>query len=60
MLVISDIDIDICYSDIGDKYVGLKTIILIGSVPISTSEFVTISDIKEKKLCHPVDSNPRP
>jgi hypothetical protein len=25
MLAISDIDIDICYSGIGDKYVGLKT-----------------------------------
>jgi hypothetical protein len=25
-------DIDICYSDIGDKYVGLKNVILISEV----------------------------
>jgi hypothetical protein len=36
-------DIDICYSDIGDKYVGLKNVI-----PISASEFIPISDIEEK------------
>jgi hypothetical protein len=38
-------DIDICYSDIGDKYVGLKIVI-----PISTSEFILISGIEEKKI----------
>jgi hypothetical protein len=37
-------DIDIFYSDIGDKYVGLKNV-----VPILTSEFILISDIEEKK-----------
>jgi hypothetical protein len=37
-------DIDFCYSDIGDKYVELKNII-----PISTSEFIPISDIEENK-----------
>ncbi len=31
---------DIRYSDIGRKYVGLKTVI-----PISTSEFIPISDV---------------
>jgi hypothetical protein len=36
--------IDICYSDIGDKYVGLKNV-----MPISTSEFIPISDIEEKQ-----------
>jgi hypothetical protein len=37
-------DIDICYSDIGDKYVRLKNVI-----PISESELIPISDIEEKK-----------
>jgi hypothetical protein len=35
--------IDISYSDIGNKYDGLKNVI-----PISTSEFILISDIEEK------------
>ncbi len=69
-------DIDICYSDIGDKYVWLKNVIRIsdiwhrhllfryrrhicwtekrhsdiGSVPISTSELIPISDIEEKNF----------
>jgi hypothetical protein len=47
-------DIDICYSDIGDKDVGLKN-----GIPISTSEFIRISDIEEKRKIHPADSNPR-
>jgi hypothetical protein len=38
-------DIDICYSDIGDKYVGLRNVI-----PISTSEFIPISDIEVKNI----------
>ncbi len=33
-------DIDIRYSEIGRKYVGLKTVI-----PISTSEFIPIYDV---------------
>ncbi len=54
-------DIDICYSHIGDKYFGLKNVIPnIGSVPISTSEFIPISDIEENKIFLPADSNPRP
>jgi hypothetical protein len=32
MSAISDIDIDICYSDIGDKNVGLKNVIPISEV----------------------------
>jgi sulfate adenylyltransferase subunit 1 (EFTu-like GTPase family) len=43
-------DIDICYSDIEDKYVGLKNVI-----PISTSEFIPISDIEEKNIFLPTD-----
>jgi hypothetical protein len=43
MSAISDIDIDICYSYVGDNYVGLNTVIR-----ILTSEFILISDIKEK------------
>ncbi len=35
-------DIDICYSDIGRKYVGLKTVIL-----IKTSDAIAISDVQE-------------
>jgi hypothetical protein len=38
-------DIDICYSDIGEKYVGLKNVI-----PISASELIPISDIEEKNI----------
>jgi hypothetical protein len=38
-------DIDICYSDIGEKYVGLKNVI-----PISTSEIIPISDIEENNI----------
>jgi hypothetical protein len=38
---------DICYSDIGDKYVGLKNVI-------------PISDIEEKDIHRSADSNPRP
>jgi hypothetical protein len=54
-------DINICYSDIGDKYVGLKNVIpIIGSVVISTSELILISDIEENKIFHPTDSNSRP
>ncbi len=50
-------DIDICYSDIGGKYVGLK-IIDIGRVPISTLKFIPISDIKRSVYSYPLDSNP--
>jgi hypothetical protein len=32
----------------------------IGSVPISTSEFIPISDIEEKDIFLPADTNPRP
>jgi hypothetical protein len=46
-------DIDICYSDIGEKYVGLKTVI-----PIFASEFILISDMKEKKLLSPIGFEP--
>jgi hypothetical protein len=48
-------DIDIFYSDIGDKYVGLKNVI-----PTSTSELIPISDIKEKKALFDTYSNPHP
>jgi hypothetical protein len=40
-------DIDICYFDIGDKYVGLKNVI-----PISASELIPISDIEENKYLY--------
>jgi hypothetical protein len=42
MSAISDSDIDICYSDIGRNYVGLKIVI-----PISTYESIPISDIQK-------------
>jgi hypothetical protein len=49
-----------CYSDIGDKYVGLKKRNSdIGSVQISTSEFIPISDIEEKNTYFPADLNLR-
>ncbi len=48
-------DIDICHPNIGDKYVGLKNVI-----PISTSEFNSISDIEDQKTIHLANSNPRP
>jgi hypothetical protein len=45
-------DIDICYSDIGDKYVGLKNVIPISEVfrYIRTSEFIPISDIVGRNI----------
>jgi hypothetical protein len=47
LILISAIsDIDICYSNIGRKYVRLKIFILMSVVPISTSESIPISDIK--------------
>ncbi len=54
-------DIDICYSDIGDKQCQTeKRHSVIGSVPILTSEFILISDIEEKKKFHSADSKPAP
>jgi hypothetical protein len=43
-------NIDVCYSDIGRKYVGLEAAIPV--VPIMTSEFDPISDIKTYLLIY--------
>jgi hypothetical protein len=53
-------DINICYSDIGDKCQAEKRNSDIRSVPISTSEFILISDIEERKKFLPADSNLHP
>ncbi len=53
-------DIDICYSDIGDKYVGLKNVILISEVfryrHQSSFRYPTL----KKKIFQPADLKPHP
>ncbi len=53
-------DINICYSDIGDKYVGQKNVIPISEVfryrHQSSFRYPTL----KKKIFHSADTNPRP
>jgi hypothetical protein len=53
-------DIDICYSDIGDKYVGLKNVIPTSEVFRYRHQSSFRYPILKKKIFVPAESNPQP